>query len=186
MVAPSGLGKTFLAKQLIGKYPDLFEHAPVYVTRKKRTHEERIAIGRVFLSLSEFKKSTDDSEFFIEEFFANNYYGYKKDSFVPKEKHLLVDVSPSLIESVLVLDNKPIIIGLYPSAEREGSIIQRLISRGDSSEIIEERKSYIARDLADMPKLKANEDIPIKMFTIKDDSSIPNQVIPWIEKLLKL
>ena len=186
LVAPSGLGKTFLAKSLIDMYPGLFEHAPVYVTREKRDHEERIAIGRVFLSLGEFKKSSDNSEFLLQEFFANYYYGYKKDSFVPKAKHLLVDVSPGLINSSISMYNKPIIVGLYPSEAIKTILLDRLVSRGDSPKIIKERKPYIARDLAEMSKLHNIQRIPTRVFTIYDDSTIPEQVIPWIKEQLKL
>ena len=186
LAGPSGVGKTFLASLLIDKYPLLFEHAPVYVTRDKRKNEEKIAIGRVFQTVPAFKQSLENSEFLIHEYFAQNYYGYKEDSFKPTGKYLLVDVSPYLLQYALVHCVDPIVIILQPSENLQSLLVDRLKSRGDSQKVIEERKSFILRDISDIEMIKLQASVEGKIFSIEDNSTIPINIIPWIEKQLDL
>lgn len=186
IAGPSGVGKTFLSKEMILKYPNRFEHAPVYVTRPRRENEERIAIGRVFLSGSDYSRHQQNNEFLIEEYFAKNNYGYTAESFTPTNKNLLVDVSPNLLLKTLDFCINPVIILLQPSEEFLSSIEERLVSRGDSSQIIKDRRSYIKRDTDDINSFKMPHSVRGKTFIIKDDATIPNIVIPWIEAQLNL
>ena len=60
----------------------------------------------------------------------------------------------------------------------------RMSSRGDSRETITKRLELIARDKDDLEKYFALVKKSGAYFIIEDDETVPEQIIPWITKLL--
>jgi guanylate kinase len=75
--APSGAGKTTIARHLLERYPDRMAFSISATTRSKRPNEQH---GRdyYFLSKSEFEDAIARGEFVEYEEFFGNYYGTLK------------------------------------------------------------------------------------------------------------
>lgn len=75
IVGQSGSGKTTLARYLCVKYPEVFEIIKNCTTRLRRDEDEE---DFCYLSVDEFIKTKENSEFFFARFGAKPLYGYKK------------------------------------------------------------------------------------------------------------
>lgn len=75
IVGQSGSGKTTLARYLCVKYPEVFEIIKNCTTRLRREEDEE---DFCYLSVDEFIKIKENSEFFFARFGAKPLYGYKK------------------------------------------------------------------------------------------------------------
>lgn len=178
---PSAIGKTYIAEQLISLFPDKFEQAKLYTTRPQRTGE--IATDRIFLTTSEFDSMVNNSEFLVHSEFGGNMYGFASDSLYPKNKHLLVNAWPWLIPQFYKIKHV-IIVGMQPPTDYLKLLESRMSSRGDSRETITKRLELIARDKDDLEKYFALVKKSGAYFIIEDDETVPEQIIPWITKLL--
>ena len=179
LTGPSAIGKTFISKLLISNYPDLFEHAAVYTTRPKRRVESKISLERIFISDEEFNNKVNLNEFVIYEEFAGYKYGYTAEAFSPKNKHLLVDVSPWQIQKLLDIDTV-FLVGLQAPKNYKVMLDNRMKSRGDSFKVRIIRREFITKDVEDLQKIKPIIDLYGKFFVVYDDSTIPNKVISYI------
>ncbi len=180
---PSAVGKTFIADELMRRYPGEFEQAKLYTTRLPRDGE--IATDRIFLSEEEFEKKRKDGDFIVAEEFGGNWYGFTEESITPKGKHLLVNIWPWLAEQFSKLDHV-LIIGMMPREDWEQLLVARMKSRGDTPETIEKRKKLIQKDINDLVDQRQYVEKSGKMFSIYDDQAIPEDIIPWIEEKLNL
>jgi len=75
IVGQSGSGKTTLARYLCMKYPELFEIIKNCTTRLRREDDEE---EFCYLSVDQFIRAKENSEFFFARFGAKPLYGYKK------------------------------------------------------------------------------------------------------------
>lgn len=74
--APSGSGKTTIAKYLLSKYPDLLGFSISACTRDKRGRSEEHGKDYYFLSIDEFRSKIEDNAFAEwEEVYPGGYYG---------------------------------------------------------------------------------------------------------------
>ncbi len=92
-VAPSGGGKTTFIKKLKSDFPDLIESVSC-TTRHKRPHDLD-GDDYYFLSVEQFKKKIENSEFLEWAQVHSNYYGTSKsfvDSEIAKGHDLLFDL----------------------------------------------------------------------------------------------
>lgn len=182
-IGPSAVGKTYAANLLLRKYPKLFEQAKLYTTREPRSSE--VASDRIFVSAKEFENMTKLNKFIISDEFGGNFYGFTIESLYPKKKHLLVNAWPWLSRQMSELDHV-MIIGLQAPPEWEEKFTLRMKRRGDKQATIKKRKLLIEKDIED---LKINNEFILKSgytFTVKDDNTVPEVVIPWIEKRMNI
>lgn len=73
LVAPSGAGKTTIAKRLLAEYPQI-RFSTSATTRPPR-HNEKDGVDYHFLSDEEFDKRIENNEFLEWEFYSGNKYG---------------------------------------------------------------------------------------------------------------
>jgi guanylate kinase len=147
--APSGAGKTTLARFLLSSFPD-FKFSISATTRKPRENEVN---GRdyFFLSTEEFKELISKNELVEYEHIFDNYYGTLKSQV---EKSLRngetivfdIDVKGALSIKKLYPEESLLIFIAPPSVE---VLKQRLIARGtESPEELEKRLKRIEMELS--------------------------------------
>lgn len=184
VVGPSGIGKTYLAKELLKKYSSEITEIRIYTTRKQRTSEQN-SPDRIFINHHEFNQMKERGEFWFYGEFHNNLYGFTRESLQPKDKHLIVNVWPYAVPEFLQLDGS-ILVGLAIRSSDITLLKERMKARGDSNATIKERLPLIQRDSQDLETQKMNFRASDRLFYIKDDRTIPEEVIPWLESNLDL
>lgn len=183
VAGPSGVGKTFLARQLLSRFPEQINEVKIYTTRKPRTSET--VADRIFITRDEFKAMQDRKEFWFFGEFHNNLYGYSLASLEPNDTHLIVNIWPYAIEKFSELDNS-VIIGLTILPMNIGLLKTRMLSRGDSEQTFNERLPLIQRDTSDIEKMKPVMRAQDRLFYVANDDNLPKKVIPWVTETLDL
>jgi len=183
VAGPSGIGKTYLAQQLLNRYGNQVEQAQLFTTRQPRPNE--VLPDRIFISEEEFLKRQQAGDFIISDVFHNNHYGYTQASITPVSGHLIVNAWPALLPQFTHLPNV-YFVGLTLDSKKLNLLKKRMLARGDSEEKANQRLPIIKKDLADLKKLEKLVTGNGKLFTVEDDKTLPDQVIPWIETLLSL
>lgn len=182
-VGPSAIGKTFAAERLIELYPEEFEQAKLYTTRKRRSIEQ--PTDRIFIDEKQFTAMKSNDKFIFQGYFADNYYGFDKKSVYPNNKHLLVNAWPKIAVEFSKLDHC-ILIVMEASSNWMELLTERMKQRGDTSEAIDRRLVMIDQDIQDIKKYSQVFSRSGKSFRITDDSEIDDQVIPAIATMLRL
>lgn len=183
-VGPSAIGKSFAASMLSGMFPDHFARVRVYTTRRKRGSEQHTS-DRVFLSAEEFEQMARCGEFSINERFAGNQYGIRKDDLKLTDHYLIADAPPQWLPQFLPYEDA-VFIGLQACHDYWTLLDARMKARGDSREIRSTRKSRIETDIQDLERLSPFVNRYGKVFQVKDDRTVPDIVVPWIIKRLGL
>ena len=178
---PSAVGKTYTADLLMRLYPDKFEQAKVYTTRTPRTNE--VASDRIFVSSEEFEKLAHAGKFLIHDDFGGNRYGFDRSSLYPGDKHLLVNTWLSPLPQFSSIPHI-IIVGMQAPNDWQKILVPRMKSRGDSPETIEKRLQLISKDNSDLQKNMTLVNQHGKLFTIRDDKTIPDEIVPWLEQFI--
>lgn len=180
IAGPSGVGKTYLAQQLLKLFPSKFASVKLYTTRSPR--EDEAKVDRIFVSAAKFRELDAKGKFFIAEKFHNNWYGFKKSDLLPGKKYLIVNAWPALLPRFKNLQNV-YFVGLIVSKNHLDILQRRMIRRGDSPAKVSERIPLIKKDISD---LLLHEDLVNrsgKMFMIENDQTIHDAVIPWIKQM---
>lgn len=175
---PSAVGKTYIAELLMKLYPNSFEQAKLYTTRKPRQNET--PTDRIFISLEEFVKLAQQGKFIVHEEFGGNYYGFDHNSLYPKDKHLLVNAWPWLIPQFSALTHT-VIVGMQAPKDWKNLLVTRMERRGDTQETIQKRLKLIAKDNADMELHKKIVQKHGNFFIIQNDKTIPEEILPWLK-----
>jgi guanylate kinase len=179
---PSGIGKTYLAVQLVAKYPSLIDQVKLFTTRSSRPNEH--VADRIFITEEEFCAKQLRGDFFIAEKFHGNWYGYAKKSLEPRYKHIIVNTWPALLPQFEGLPDI-CLIGLTTNKAGIDLLRQRMLERGDSADKVNERLKLVGKDISDLAAHEKTVKKYGEVFTVTDDQSIYQSVIPWIEKLLQ-
>lgn len=183
VTGPSGVGKTYLAGQLSRLYPEVFETVKIFSTRKPRTNEK--FVDRIFITKDEFKDKKNKDEFVFSGSFHGNQYGYSRESLIPTSKNLIVNAWPAFIPKFAVLPDV-VLLGLTVKNENLSLLQQRMLDRGDSLKQVKERLTLVNRDIKDLHDFNRTIGKYGRVFTVNDDKTIPEVVIPWLEeKLIK-
>lgn len=182
VTGPSGVGKTYLAEQLIKLHPKLFASVQLYSTREPRPNER--PTDRIFISRKEFANKQRRREFAFSGTFLGNQYGYTFASLKPHSKHLIVNAWPALIPELSLLPNI-VLLGLTVDEESLPLLQQRMIQRGNTLAHVRERTSIIQRDIQELERIRHLIEDKGNVFTIKDDSTMSGLVIPWVETTLQ-
>jgi len=176
---PSATGKTYAADLLIKKYPEQFEQAKLYTTRPRRLSES--ANDRVFVTTKKFNDMKTSGDFLISDEFGGNLYGFDRSSLYPRNKHLLVNAWPWLINDLSRMKHV-IIVGMQAPLDWENFLVRRMVERGDSENTIKKRKVLITKDVRELHENKTIVKNHGEYFYIENDSVITGEIIPWIEK----
>ena len=132
--APSGAGKTTIAKTLQEKYKnDLV--ISVSATTRPRRPEERDGVDYFFLEQEEFEKAIAQNRFLEYEQVHDWYYGTLKDTVeeaVKKGKTVLFDIDVNGALSIKKHYPQAVLIFIQPPSEE--ALIERLKNRKSESE----------------------------------------------------
>ncbi len=182
-LGPSAIGKTYVAEMMKIKYPDMIDQAMLYTTRPPRKDEQ--PSDRHFVAEDKFNEMVDHDRFIIYDKFGGNLYGFTPESITPNNRHLLTNAWPWLAEQFSKLD-QCILVGLLPQDDWREMLINRMRIRGDDETTILRRIELIKKDIIDLNKSAQLINNSGKLFTIKDNSTISHEVLPWIESRLGL
>ena len=138
--APSGGGKTTIAKALRDQFPDRFGFSVSATTRKPRSGEKE-GVDYHFWKPQEFLRGVGDGKFLEHARYGNELYGTLRsdvEKTLASGRHVLLDIEVQGAEQVRKLDPQALTIFILPSDPRV--LIQRLVKRGsETPEQIQER-----------------------------------------------
>ena len=77
-----------------------------------------------------------------------------------------------------------VIIGMQAPKDWQKTLVERMKKRGDSLDTIQKRLALIIRDSADLSAHKMTVNRHGRYFIIEDDTTIGEEIIPWLEGLL--
>jgi len=131
--APSGSGKTTIAKALRERYPDRFGFSVSATTRKPRPGE-RDGIDYRFWKPHAFLEAVNQGKFLEHAEYTGELYGTLKSDvkkILDSGRHVLLDIEVHGAEQVRQLEQNATTIFILPSDPRV--LIQRLVHRGSES-----------------------------------------------------
>jgi len=145
--APSGTGKTTLARRLTEQVPDL-QFSISHTTRSPRANE-REGEDYFFVSPEQFKEMIERDEFLEWAEVLGNYYGTSR-SFVERWIHqgidLILDIDTQGAKKVKQKGIEAVLIYLLPPSFQ--CLQERLLRRGlDSDEQIQYRLAHARKDM---------------------------------------
>lgn len=146
--APSGAGKTSLARALIEATPNT-EMSVSYTTRSCRVGEQD-GVDYHFVDETEFKKMVEQNAFLEHAKVYDRFYGTGRDAVTKKLKNgtnILLDVDWQGARCVKKLMSDAISVSILPPSREE--LEKRLKNRGrDSIEIIEKRMAQAESEMS--------------------------------------
>ena len=138
--APSGGGKTTIAKAVREQHPDRFGFSVSATTRKPRSGEND-GVDYYFWKPAQFLKGVNHGEFLEHAQYGGELYGTLKSDvrrILDSGRHVLLDIEVQGAEQVRSIDPEAITIFILPSDPRV--LIQRLVKRGsETAEEIQQR-----------------------------------------------
>jgi len=159
--APSGGGKTTIARALVQRYPDRFGFSVSATTRKPRRGEQD-GEAYFFLTREEFLRRRHDGEFLESAEYAGELYGtlqHEVERLRQNGRHVLLDIEVDGADQVKRQDPDAVTIFILPSQPRV--LIERLVNRGSESpqEIWKrvERAKYELRMSVDFDRFVRND-----------------------------
>ena len=148
--APSGGGKTTIAKALRARYPDQFGFSVSATTRKPRAAEQD-GVDYRFWKPSQFLAGVKDGQFLEHAQYGGELYGTLRSDvqkILESGRHVLLDIEVTGASQVRKLDPKALTIFILPSDPRV--LVQRLQERGsESSEEIQRRLERAIEEIGD-------------------------------------
>lgn len=132
--APSGSGKTTIARNILNKFPE-FVFSISATTRKARNIEKH-GKDYFFISVEEFKEKIEKNEFVEWEKFYDYYYGTLR-SFVEKEifKGISVVLDIDVKGAVSIKESYPDAVLIFVSPPSLEELTNRLINRNTETDI---------------------------------------------------
>ena len=151
--APSGGGKTTIAKAVRDRYPDRFGFSVSATTRKPRPGEQD-GVDYHFWRPSAFLDGVKQGKFLEHAEYSGELYGTLKSDvqkILESGRHVLLDIEVKGAEQVRGLEPNAITIFILPSDPRV--LTQRLINRGsESPEEIQRRLEKAIEELSHAPR----------------------------------
>ncbi len=132
LIAPSGGGKSTIAKEILDKHPDI-EYSISYTTRKPRG-DEKHGVNYFFVSESEFKKMADEGDFLEYAFVHGHWYGTSRTQIekrIEKGKHIILDIDINGAMKIMGSGIDAVTIFILPPSI--DVLKERLIKRGTDS-----------------------------------------------------
>jgi guanylate kinase len=131
--APSGGGKTTIAKTLRERYPDRFGFSVSATTRKPRAGETD-GVDYRFWKPSQFLDGVNQGQFLEHAQYGGELYGTLRSDvakILDSGRHVLLDIEVKGAAQVRKLDANALTIFILPSDPRV--LVQRLVGRGSES-----------------------------------------------------
>ena len=161
--APSGGGKTTIAKAVREQYPDRFGFSVSATTRKPRSGEKD-GVDYYFWKPDEFLKGVNHGMFLEHAQYGGELYGTLKSDvqqILDSGRHVLLDIEVQGAEQVRKLDPNVLTIFILPSDPRV--LIRRLVERGsETPEQIQqrlERATYEIGQATEFQRWIRNDDL---------------------------
>ncbi len=147
--APSGGGKTTIAKALRDQFPDRFGFSVSATTRKPRSGEKD-GVDYYFWKPQEFLRGVGEGKFLEHARYGNELYGTLRsdvEAILASGRHVLLDIEVQGAEQVRKLDPQALTVFILPSDPRV--LIQRLVNRGsETPEQVQERLERATYEIA--------------------------------------
>jgi guanylate kinase len=150
--APSGAGKTTIARKLVEKHRDMV--ISVSATTREKRPREKDQVDYYFLSEAEFNKNITDGNFIEYEEVHGNYYGTLKniiEKLHAEGKSVVFDID---VKGAMSIKNKyPQAILIFINAPSKEELIERLRKRkSENEETIHQRLKRIEMEMTYAPK----------------------------------
>jgi len=161
--APSGGGKTTIAKALREKLPDRFGFSVSATTRKPRSNEKD-GVDYYFWKPNQFLQGVGQEQFLEHAKYGGELYGTLRSDvqkILDSGRHVLLDIEVDGADQVRKLDHNALTIFILPTDPRV--LIQRLVNRGSEKpdEIQQrlERATYEIGRAAEFHRWIRNDDL---------------------------
>ncbi|HEX4628133.1 MAG TPA: guanylate kinase, partial [Gemmatimonadales bacterium] len=146
LAAPSGGGKTTIARELLRRHPEVFGYSVSATTRKPRA-DERDGAAYHFLTPEEFRRRVDAGDFLESEKYAGESYGTLRsevERVLASGRHVVLDIEVKGARQVRKAYPRPasVVIFVIPPSPRV--LIERLRKRRTESEAEQQRRVAIA------------------------------------------
>ena len=145
--APSGSGKTTIAREIIRLHPSL--RFSVSATTRQKREGEREGEDYYFLTKEEFRSRVDRGEFVEWEELFGNYYGTLKselDNALMNGRHLLFDVDVK--GGISIKQVYPSALMIFIRTPNEEILHERLLNRGtETEEVLAMRLKRVSMEL---------------------------------------
>jgi guanylate kinase len=136
LAAPSGGGKTTIARELVRRRPERFGYSVSATTRRPRPGE-RDGEAYHFLTREEFERRVRAGEFLESQEYAQERYGTLRsevERVLATGRHVLLDIEVQGARSVRRAYPRPASIGIFVIPPSPGVLIDRLRRRRTESE----------------------------------------------------
>jgi len=192
--APSGGGKTTIAKTLRERYPDQFGFSVSATTRKPRAGETD-GIDYRFWKPSQFLAGVNQGQFLEHAQYGGELYGTLRSDvakILESGRHVLLDIEVNGAAQVRKLDANALTIFILPSDPRV--LVQRLVGRGSESR--DEIKQRLERAIDEITEATAfhrwgrNDDLDQAVEAVLKVSEEPARFVrdpkdlPWMKQYL--
>jgi len=193
--APSGGGKTTIAKALRARYPDRFGFSVSATTRKPRAAEQD-GVDYRFWKPSQFLAGVKDGQFLEHAQYGGELYGTLRSDvqkILESGRHVLLDIEVNGASQVRRLDSEALTIFILPSDPRV--LVQRLVERrSESSEEIQRRLERAIEEISDarlFHRWIRNDDLDEAVESVKRAAdehparfARDPKDIPWLKRYL--
>ena len=188
-VGITGVGRTFLELELQNKHG--FYSWPKYTDRKEQRNEEIGVSNVIFVSKEQFDEMQDDFVFTLSH--LNNRSGWRRQDLVENQnKNITLSITLEAFADFMVRVPGFLPIMLHVDLENFNLIEQRVKTRENYANLSPEQQKYLDERIQER-LISARYELEQfafyqktilkyggKVFTIKDNSTIENEVIPYI------
>jgi guanylate kinase len=192
--APSGGGKTTIAKSLRERYPEQFGFSVSATTRKPRAGEQD-GVDYRFWKPSQFLDGVNQGQFLEHAQYGGELYGTLRSDvakILESGRHVLLDIEVTGAAQVRTLDPNALTVFILPSDPRV--LVQRLMGRGsESREEIRRRLERAIEEISDATAFHRwirNDDLDEAVGAVLKASHEPARLVrdpkdvPWMRQYL--
>ena len=150
LAAPSGGGKTTIAKELLRRRPDAFGYSVSATTRRPRAGEKD-GEAYHFLTRGEFQRSVDAGEFLEWAEYAGELYGtlnQEVERVLASGRHVVLDIEVHGARQVRKVYPRPASVSIFVIPPSPRVLIERLRTRRtESDEALQQRLAIAVREV---------------------------------------
>ena len=192
--APSGGGKTTIAKSLRERYPAQFGFSVSATTRKPRAGEQD-SVDYRFWKPNQFLDGVNQGQFLEHAEYGGELYGTLRSdvaNILESGRHVLLDIEVKGAAQVRRLDPSALTIFILPSDP--GVLVKRLVGRGsESREEIQQRLGRAIDEISEAPSFHRwirNDDLDQAVQAVLMASAEPARFVrdpkdvPWMKQYL--
>ena len=193
--APSGGGKTTIARALRERYPAQFGFSVSATTRKPRAGEQD-GVDYRFWKPSQFLDGVNQGQFLEHARYGGELYGTLRSDvakILESGRHVLLDIEVNGAAQVRKVDANALTIFILPSDPRV--LVRRLVGRGsESREQIQQRLERAIEEIGDATAFHRwirNDDLDQAVAAVVEASDQPARFVrdpkdlPWMSQYLR-